>query len=140
MIALNRCGPAPARQQRSMQIEAAERHGIEDVFRQDHAVGHNNRGVRIMGTKLCFGFRRLEGLRRQYRNAELPRGDFHRRRLQLHAPSGGFRLACIDRHDLVAVIRQRQQRRHRKIGRAHEDQTKRHQGPRLISPRAWRPW
>src|SRR4029453_3707918 len=38
--AVDRCGAAPARQQRAVQIEAAELWCIENGLRQGHGVGH----------------------------------------------------------------------------------------------------
>ena len=43
--ALDRCRAAPARQERGMQVEAAERGRIEDRLRQDEPVGHDDRGL-----------------------------------------------------------------------------------------------
>ena len=55
--AIDRRGPAPARQQRRVQVEAAARHGIENVLRQDQPVGDDDGGVGAMGAKLGGGFR-----------------------------------------------------------------------------------
>ena len=68
----------------------------------------------------------------------------NRRFLQFHAAPGGFRRAGIDRRDLMAMRHQFEQRRHRKIGRAHEDETEGHRDTpicklrEISQPRAWR--
>jgi len=49
--ALDRRGAAPARQQRGVQIEAAEFWRIEHVFRQDQAIGHDHRHIGVQGAE-----------------------------------------------------------------------------------------
>ncbi len=46
--ALDRGGAAPAREKRSMEVEAAERRLAEDAARQDHAVGDDDGDVGIV--------------------------------------------------------------------------------------------
>ena len=124
--AVDRGGAAPARQQRGMQIEAAELRGVENGLGQDHAIGDDHGGIGVVGAKFLQRFRRLQGRRRQYGDTEPPRLLLDRGRLQLHAAPGGLCRAGIDRRDLVAMGDEFQQRRHREIGRAHEDQAERH--------------
>ena len=111
-----------------MQVEAAERHRIENGLRQDHAVSDHHGGISLEGAKLRLGLVGAQRLRRQHGNAKPLRLARHRRRLQLHTAPGGLRLARIHGHDLMAMGHQLEQRRHREIRRAHEDQTKRHVG------------
>ena len=54
---------AQAREQRSMQIEAAERHAFQDRFGKDQTVGHHDRRVGAMGAKDVRRFGRPQRLR-----------------------------------------------------------------------------
>ena len=110
-----------------MQIVAAEFRRIENGLRQDHAVGNDDRRIRLMRAKLGQRFRRLQGLGRKHGNAESPRFDLNGCRLQLHATPARLRRAAIDRGDLMTVRGELQQRWHGEIRRAHEDQTKGHE-------------
>ena len=58
--------------------------------------------------------------------AEAPRLALDRRRLQIHAAAGRLRRARIDRRNLMAAPDDLDQRRHREIRRAHEDEAERH--------------
>ena len=58
---------------------------------------------------------------------EPPRFLLHGRRLHLHAAPGRFWRTGVDGHDLMAVGHEFEQRRHREVGRTHEDQAERHE-------------
>jgi len=124
--AADRRGAAPARQQRGMQVEAAKRWRIENDLGQDHAIGDDHGRLRMVRAKFGRRFRCLQGGRRRHGDAEPPRLLLHRARLQLHAAPGGLCRPRIDRRDLMAMGHKLQQRRHREIRRAHEDQSQRH--------------
>src|SRR4029434_7266107 len=97
-------GAAPARQQRGMQIEATEFRRVENGLRQDHAVGNDHGGVRVMRAKLLKRFGSPEGCGRQHGNAKASRLLLDWRWLQLQATtSAGLRRAGVDGSDLVAV-------------------------------------
>src|SRR3954452_25614062 len=109
-----------------MQIETAERRRVQNELRQDHAIGDNHGGVRLVRTKLVQRFRALQRRRSNHGYAEPSRLLLHRRWLQFHAAPGGFWRAGIDGGDLMAMRHQLKQRRHRELRRAHEDQSERH--------------
>ena len=75
---VDRRGATPARQQRGMQIEAAEFWGIENGLRQDHAVGDDHGSIGVVRAKLRKRILRLQRLRRQDGNLEPSRLLLHR--------------------------------------------------------------
>jgi hypothetical protein len=85
-----------------------------------------NFGTSRMRAKRLQRFVGLQRLRREDNNAEPPRLLLYRRRLQLHAAPAGLWRARVDGGDLMAMGHKLPQRRHGKIRRAHEDQTKWH--------------
>ena len=135
--AVDRRGAAPARQQRRVQIEAAERKGLEDRLRQDEPIGDDDRHIRAMAARDAFGVRGPQRRGREHRHGEAARLalDRARRELQAAAP-GGLGRAGIDRRDLVAAADDLDERRHREVGRAHEYDAQRHVRPsrRRASP------
>ena len=119
-------GPTPARQQRSMQIEATQRRRCEDGGRKNEAVGHNNCGVGAMigEGKLLGGSAQARGS--QNRDGELVGQEVRWCFRQMQAaPPRWFGRARIDGHDLVAGAENRSQRWRRKVRSAHEDDTHR---------------
>ena len=65
--AVDRRGAAPARQQRGMQVEAAERHGIEDRLRQDQPIGDDDRGIGAMRAESACASGGAQRRRRHHR-------------------------------------------------------------------------
>ena len=99
-------GPAPARQQRGMQVEAAQTRRVEHRGRQDLAEGHHHAGVDLQRRE---GFD-LGGVahrdRRTHGNAALLRIGMDRRGLErLAAPARRGRLG-VDADDLVPSLDQ----------------------------------
>jgi hypothetical protein len=124
-----------ARQQRGMNVEAAERHGFEDRLRQDEAVGDDDGGVGAVSAESLLRILCSERCGREHRQTETPRFALNRGRLQLEpAAAARLRRARIDRRDVMAARHEFGQRRQREIRRAHEDEAKRH-GFLLLSPR-----
>src|SRR6516162_4998108 len=109
-----------------MQVEASEFGSIENGLRQDHAIRHDHGGVRLAGEELLQRILRLQCRRRRHGNAEASCLLLDRAHLQLHAAPGRLCRPGIDRSDLMAMSHELEQGRHRELGRAHEDQTKRH--------------
>ncbi len=73
--AVDRSGAAPARQQRGVQVEAAERRRIENGLRQDHAIGDDDGRIGVVRAEFLERFRRLQRRRRQHRNARAARAS-----------------------------------------------------------------
>ena len=102
--AVDRRGAAPARQQRGVQVEAAERRRVEDRLRQDQAVGDDDRGIGLVRGECGLRLRRScsdagVSTGRPSRRASRSTGDRHQ--LQA-AAAAGLRRARIDRRDVVA--------------------------------------
>ena len=125
--AVDRRSAAPARQQRGMDVEAAERHGIENRLRQDQAIGDDHRGGGAMRAKGGLRLSRLQRRGCQHRQIEAARLALDRRWLQLEA-TAARRLwrAGVDRGDVVAAPDQLGERWQGEIRGAHEDQAKGH--------------
>ena len=96
---------------------------LQNRLGQDQPVGDDHRriGVDARGTLACasssrsvFGVSTGIASRRASRSTGVT--------LQLHAAAGRLWRARIDRGDLVPARGELDQRRHREIGRAHEDQ------------------
>ena len=118
----DRRGPAPAGQQRRMQIHAAVmRRGI-DRLGQQQAVGDDDADFGPQfGECAVFGFV-AEGLGRADRQAERSGGGVDRGLLFAVAAPGGPGRQGIDRGDVVAGGVERAQRRHGELRRAEEHQ------------------
>jgi hypothetical protein len=118
---LDRRRAAPARQQRTMQIEAAMFGRVEHWLGQQQAIGHHHRQLgSVTGKDDLLGLA-LERPRREHRNAETFRRQMHRRLALLLPAPGRLGRPCIDRDDLMPRRNDLGQRRHGKFGRAHEN-------------------
>src|ERR1041384_5597677 len=109
-----------------MQVEAAERHRVEDGFRQDEAIGDNDRRIRAVRLEGRQRLRRTQTRGRGHREAKTARLALGRRWLWLHAAPSRLGGAGIDRNDLMTTPDDLNQCRHRKVRRAHEDEAKGH--------------
>ena len=67
---LDRGGTAPARQERCVEIEAAERRHVQNILWQKHAVSDDNRDIGLMGAEFVECLRCPECRRGQDGNAE----------------------------------------------------------------------
>ncbi len=83
--ALDRCRPAPAWQQRGMDIDAAKARNVEHGLRQDEAVGGDHHDVRQFGGDSCLRRCILQCQRLKHLDATLHREPLDGRRLQGHA-------------------------------------------------------
>ena len=129
---LNRSSPTPTRQQGRMNIYDTERRHIQDLIRQNAAIGSH-------AEKICpSSLKRLNDLRRHTislnnRQPQLKRLSLNRRRLQLlTTPTNSIRTSN-NKRNLVTSLDKRSQRRHRKIRRAHKHNTHK---DRLLSTKA----
>ena len=68
---LDRRRAAPSRQQRHVNIDAAQTWGLQNFFGKDQTVGHHNNQIRIKFSKVRYGVWRFKVIRRQNRNAPL---------------------------------------------------------------------
>ena len=114
-----------------MQVEGAEREGVENGLGQDQPIGHHDGDVCRMRTRRRFRFRAAQARGGKHWQAQTPRRARDRSFDNLHpTPPGGLRRAGVDRHHLVIAIDDLKQRRHGKIRRAHEYDAQRH----MIAP------
>ena len=123
--ALDRRRAAPARQERGMEVEAAERGKLEDRFRQYQAIGDDDRDIGRMAEKTLRRLFVAKGLRRQHLDAEPLRRELDGRRPFRHATAGRTRRARIGGDDLMARPDDGGERRNGKLRRAHEDDSQR---------------
>ena len=103
--ALHRRRAAPARQQRSVNVEAAEFRRGEHGRRQDETVGGDDRDVR--GESAELGLRFASAQRRRRHDGQRVRfGEPMNRRLGDFepAPAAGLRRACVNGDDFVALL------------------------------------
>ena len=106
---------APARQQRAVDVDAAQHRRVEKRLGQDVAVGHDHRGIeieRLEGRRFLLAaqaFRRAHG--KTQRQGEL----MHRRAALLLAAAGGLGRAGVDGDHVVAGLDQRLERGHREF-------------------------
>ena len=131
--ALDRRRPAPAWQQRTVDVEAAQARCVEHGARQDQAIGSDHGNIAAL--------RDFEELRHRRRISEAARGEdrntqrlgagLNRAHQQLLAAPGRLGRAGIDGDDLVPGRRQRIKRRNGKKRRAHVDDPHGHACKRL---------
>lgn len=119
---LNRSSPTPTRQQRRMDIHNTKRRHMQHLIRQNAAVSSHTENVSLGSLE------RLNNLRRHtisfnYRQTKLERLSLNRRRLKLlTTPTNSIRTSN-NKRNLIPSLNKRTQRRHRKIGRTHKNNT-----------------
>ncbi len=117
---MDRRRAAPARQQRAVDIDAAQHGCIEEALRQDVAVGDDDGGVEIERLEGLGFLVALEAARRAHVQSEF-RGELvHRRPALLLAATGGLGRARIDEDDVMAGVDQGTQRRYGESGSSEE--------------------
>ena len=125
---LNRSSPTPARQQGRMNIHNTKRRHMQHLIRQNAAIGSHAENIGLRSLK------RLNNLRRHTislnnRQAKLKRLGLNRRRLKLlTTPTNSIGTSNYERN-LVPILDERNQRRHRKIGRTHKHNTHKTMSP-----------
>jgi FlaG/FlaF family flagellin (archaellin) len=113
-------GAAPARQQRSMDVDAAEDRRIEEAFGQDMAVGDDDGGIeveRLEDLRLLFG---LQGARRADRQTEFVGELMDGCSSLLLAATRGLGGPGVDADDIVTGFGQGTEGRHGEGGGAEE--------------------
>ena len=119
--ALDRRRAAPARQQRGMDVEAAEPRRGQDRRRQDQAVGDDHGRIETESGEVRLLCRDLSATPECA--PAMPRSSGNgvdRRRPRSLAAAGRARRLGVDGSDLVAGIDERAQRRDGEVRRAHE--------------------
>jgi hypothetical protein len=127
--ALDRRRAAPARQQRGVDVDAAEPRDLEDLPRQDPPVGGDHDDVEVVLAQLGRERPVADLERLQHRHAERRRGLLDRRRHQL-APAPRRPVGLADHHPQVTGLGDRLQARHGEFGGSHEGGAQGHQSPR----------
>ena len=130
---LNRSGAAPARQQRTVHVDAAVRRNVKHRLGQQLAVCHydDNLGCQLAQTRLLVLI--FEGIRLENRNIMLECERFHRRcRENLLAALRLIRLR-VHRADIMSGVDERLQARHGEVRRAHEYDTHYSSSPPCIA-------
>ena len=111
---------APARQQRAVDVEAAQDRRLEEAPGQDVTVGHDHGGIEIERLEGLRRLVRLQGAGRANRQAELLGEFVHRRLALLLAATRGFRGSRIDAGDVVTGFDQGAERGYGEGGSAEE--------------------
>ena len=130
---LDRSGAAPARQQRTVHVDAAVRRDIEYRLGQQLSVCHydDNLGCQLAQTRLLVLI--FEGIRLENRNIMLECERFHRRCSEnLLAALRLIRLR-VHRADVMSGVDERLQARHGEVRRAHEYDTHYSSSPPCIA-------
>jgi hypothetical protein len=120
---MNRRGAAELRQQRSVQIDPAQRRETERRLRQNLAVVAHDKQIRIPLPQLRCGLFRINAVRRIDGEASLFGQIAHRIQTGLLAPFGRRRGSRDQSQHVVRRVEQRAKSRHRKRARAHHEQT-----------------
>ena len=123
--------PAPARQQRGVEVEAAAARRGEHGGRQEDAVGDGDDGVESGGQDFAFETRRSPHIEAGGRG-----GAVHGARAGAPAAPRGPRRPGIDAQNAVAGGADGVERRHGELRRAHERDAQTHAG---ASPKRSRP-
>ena len=132
---LDRRGAPPARQQRSMGIDAAEPRRGKHGRRQDQAVGDRDREVRTQRRKRRLRLLALQARRSPDRKPRSLGAHRHRRRPHLAAALRRARRLGVDSSDGMAARAERVESRNRIGRRSHEHQPERlHDLPRMRGP------
>ena len=133
--ALDRRGAPPARQQRSMGIDAAEPRRGKHGRRQDQAVGDRDREVRTQRRERRLRLLGLQARRSPDRKPRSLGAHRHRRRPHLAAALRRARRLGVDGGDGMAARAERVESRNRIGRRSHEHQPERlHDLPRRRGP------
>ncbi len=132
---LDRRGTPPARQQRSMGIDAAEPRRGKHGRRQDQAVGDRDREVRTQRRERRLRLLALQARRSPDRKPRSLGAHRHRRRPHLAAALRRARRLGVDSGDGMAARAERVESRNRIGRRSHEHQPERlHDFPRRRGP------
>ena len=117
---MDRRRPPPSRQKRGVDVQATQPWRIQHRLRQDQAVSHHHRHIRLKRRKGLLICGVAQPQRRANVDSQLFGSPMNRREARLLPPPGCAGRLRIDSHDLVPRSN-RPQRRHRKLGRSHEN-------------------
>ena len=101
---LDRRGPAPARQQRGVTVDAAEARNIQHHLRQNQTVGHHHQQVGLERRQFGLGGRVAQGLRLVDGNLVLQGQLLDRAGHQFLPAAGGAIRLGVDRDDLIRAV------------------------------------
>ena len=104
-----------------MEIEAAFLRRFQNLFRQQQAIGNNNRHISIKITEPCLFFRILQRRWREYRDTESFRRFVHGRFLDFHSTPGLARLLGVTRDHVMPLPDDFHKGGHGKLGSSHKD-------------------
>ena len=93
---LDRRRAAPSRQQRTVNVDTAERKGFQHRRRQNQTIGGNHRHIGVERGKFRLFFGIAQCFRRTYFNTLLFRPQMHRRFHQFVAAAGNFRFFSVN--------------------------------------------
>ena len=116
---LDRRGAAVGRQQRGMDVQAAQGRDAEDVGRQKAPVSGGHDHVRLQGADVGFELRGADLVRLQDRQVPGQGQLLHRRRNQPEVPSLRPVRLADHAHDRIAVVQQLLQGQYGKFRRSH---------------------
>ena len=130
---LNRSGAAPARQQRTVHVDAAVRRNVKHRLGQQLAVCHYDDNLRCQLAQTRLLVLIFEGIRLENRNIMLECKRFHRRCSENLLAS--LRLIRLRVHgaDVMSGVDERLQARHGEVRRAHEYDTHYSSSPPCIA-------
>jgi len=110
--ALNRRGAPPARQERCVQIEAAEPRRSQDGLGQKHAIGHDDCGIHTKRRERRLFLRIFQRERRAHRQSRCVGEFVHRRLFLCEAAPLAPRGSRVNASNIVRRADQFGQRRH----------------------------
>ena len=129
-------GAAPARQDRAVDVHAAEARQVEDALREDLPVGDDDEEVRVRLREPRDGLLVLQRRRLEDGNRELAGAPCDRRVGDLGRPPHRLRRLRDGEDDVVPRGHEGVQRREGEVGGAEEDDA--HAGPDPAPQRGWR--
>ena len=122
--AMDRRGSAPARQQRSMDVDATHRRHGQHRGREYQTVGDDDHHIGSVRLKMVDRTRLTQGRWLFDREPMSQRRLLDRAHRELLAATGGTIRLCVDGNDAVTRSHQGFERRHRKLRRAGENDRK----------------
>ena len=119
--AMNGGGPPPPGQEAGVDIQTATRGRIQNRLRQNEAIGHHHRHIRLERHKFRLRARIPQAHRMAHRQATRLGSRLDRAGAVLFATPRRARRLAVNGCHLMPRCHQRVEHRHREIGRSHED-------------------
>ena len=138
---LHRCGTAPARQQRGVQVDRPQARGRQNGWGQNKPVGNHHHEIQIERAQMVLRRSRPQGLGLPDRNASVPGQRLHRADAHAPPPTGRPIRLRQNHHRAIGRVDQRLQRGNRKGRRTGEGEARGIGHPRAdnasAGPPAW---